>query len=752
MLAARVTTIVVSGALAFALAPLAQAQDLLRGKSPVRSDGVKRAGALTDGFAAQDGGDWNTRLSARFTDTHASATFDLGAVERVRAAWLQGDRDDTYRLEGSRDGRSFTVLWDAPPVDAPGMQPRFTERLDAEARYIRVRPVAGDGFFAVAEVQLGTGQQALQPPAARRATSLSERMRDKTLLFGVGLLALLFVPARPRRYQLLAGLALAAAGSVWFATGVWDAWQAGTREVALLRGVIAFVGAVAVLRAALSPPRWPGHRAICVGVLGVCALLGVGAFYNLGHPQFYNPHQGRWTFPHLHDLRQYYGTAKYFRELSYFRIYDADLAAYAEEVPERTWREVQELPVRDLHSFEAGAIAERRASIETVRQQFTPERWAGYKADAAWFREALGARTWFDTFLDYGGNATPVWMATAHVLFSLVPPSEAAFTWTGLLDLALMLGAFLAIARTFGATRMFVCALVWGATDFVMYGSNWAGSTLRHDWLALLGLGVCALARDRWLLGGALLGLATMIRAFPALALFGIGVPLLLRAAEDLVRTRRLPPFRELVARERATLRIALGALATALGTAMLSLVVLGGFDAWPEWWAKVSKIDSDPHPACVALRNLIAGTDGQARLLRARWPLYTGLIVLYTGAIALLCRNARPERAAVLGTCLVPVLLYPANYYLHLVYLWPLVAAAARSVEPEPREVWVWFVLLMMCAAQYFTTLEPDVTLHFYLSTVTLFAALTAMLSVLIAHTPSVRAWLLQPRGGAGV
>ena len=35
--------------------------------------------------------------------------------------------------------------------------------------------------------------------------------------------------------------------------------------------------------------------------------------------------------------------------------------------------------------------------------------------------------------------------------------------------------------------------VVYGTTTFPWFGSNWAGSTLRNDWMVLLGLGVCAL-------------------------------------------------------------------------------------------------------------------------------------------------------------------------------------------------------------------------------------------------------------------
>jgi hypothetical protein len=733
------------GVLSFARAESNEYTPLLRGKIPTRSAGVLRSNVLSDGQAADDGAHWKTRLTAVFEDVGSSVEFDLGAVQRVRGAWLQGDNNDSYRVEVSTDGRTFSPLWDAPPVRHVGLRARETQGLDRDARFVRIRPLHGDGNFSLSEVELfsGTGSE-LPSPEVERGVPLSDRLRDKTLLFGLSLLALLLVPARPRLLLLALGLAVAAIGGVRFVQGVRDAWPAEAREVSLIRGMIAFVGAAVVLRDVFSPPRWPASKVVCAGVLATCAALGIASFYNFGHPQFWNEHQGRWSFAHSWDLRQYYPTAKYFRELSYFRIYDADVAAYVEQRPDHALGELVDLPVRDLETFDVVRVADRSAEIASIRTRFSPERWAAYRADADWFRRTMGDASYLDTLLDYGGNATPVWMAIAHVLFSVIEPSDRAFFWTGLIDLALLLAAFIAIGRTFGPRTMLVSMLVFGANDFVMYGTNWAGATLRHDWLAYLAFGLCALRRERWMLAGAWLGLATMIRAFPLLAIVGAALPAIWRTVEAVVRTRAWPRFSQLQLEERAILRVALGALVAAAIGAGLSALILGP-SAWTEWWAKVAKIESDPHPACVALRNLIAGSDDQARIMRARWPLYAAAIAVYSAVVVWLSRNASLERAAILGLCLVPVVLYPANYYLHFVYLWPLLAVE-RAGEPRvvsARDAWVWVIALAMCAVQYFTTLEHDIPLHFYLSTVTLFAALSAMLGVLLASDVDLRAWL---------
>jgi hypothetical protein len=728
----------------------AQAQEtsLLLGKAPLRSSGVRRADVLTDGRAAEDGAYWKTRLTAQFDDTAAFVEWDLGKLEQIRGAWLQGDTNDGFRLEGSIDGRSFARLWDAPEAREPGLQSRAAHALDAPARYLRIRPLRGDGKFTLTEVQVFNGPVGSPPSvAAGSYAPLSDHLRDRTLLFGLGLLALLAVPARPRRWLLAIGIGLAALVGARFGLGVWDDWPVDAREVSLIRGMIAFVGALAIAREVFAPARWPASRVLCTSVLALCAALGVAAFYNLGHPQFWNEHRGRWSFSHLLDLRQYYPTAKYFRELGYVGIYDADIAAFAEKRPDSALEALAVQPVRDLQTFRVVEAQERSAQIAATRARFSPERWAAYRADAEWFRRAMGDAQYLDTLIDYGGNATPVWMAIAHVLFSLLAPSETAFTWTGLIDLALILAAFVAIGRTFGLRTMLASALVFGANDFVMYGTNWSGATLRHDWLAYLAFGLCALKRERWRMAGAWLGLATMIRAFPILALVGAAIPAAFRLASDAIRTRRLPRFSELRS-EQAILHVAQGALAAAVISAGLSMLILGP-SAWSDWWVKVAKLESDPHPASVALRNLIAGSEDQARVLAARWPLYAAVIAMFCGAVAWLGRNVSLERAALLGLCLVPVVFYPANYYLHYVYLLPLWAVEARGPQTgtiSKRDASVWLILLAMCAAQYFTTLESDLALHFYFSTVTLFAALTAMLGGLLATDAELRAWLNAP------
>ena len=72
-----------------------------------------------------------------------------------------------------------------------------------------------------------------------------------------------------------------------------------------------------------------------------------------------------------------------------------------------------------------------------------------------------------------------------------------------------------------------------------------------------------------------------------------------------------------------------------------------------------------------------------------------------------------RPEQAAVLAMVLVPVLFYPANYYIHLVCFLPLVIsekdADGKSQPLGPVDGAIAMTLLGMCAAQFIAVLITE-------------------------------------------
>jgi hypothetical protein len=393
--------------------------------------------------------------------------------------------------------------------------------------------------------------------------------------------------------------------------------------------------------------------------------------------------------------------------------------------------------------------------VGAVRERFTPARWESFRRDMRYFRETMGTQAYLGSMQDHGANATPVWMAMASLLFAPFAASEPALIATGLLDPLLLLVAFVAIGKSFGLRTMLVSMVVFGANDFYMFGTNWAGATLRHDWMAWLALGLCALRTQRFWLGGALLALSAMIRAFPALALCGVILPLFGWLWARWQAAGRLPSLAELAHQARPTGRILGGAVLTALALWLGSSLMLG-FDAWGTWLHKVALLHRDPHVNHVSLRALLGGSDGAVtRVLVERAPLLVLAITAFVTLAVIAARGKRPEQAAVIGVMLVPIVFHPANYYAHLVFVVPLVALERSGADEHALEPWgsgIWLVMLGACAAQYFTVLEPSLGLHFHMASAILVATIGVVL--LLASAPAWPGWVagepaLASRGG---
>jgi hypothetical protein len=720
--------------------------NLLAGKTPTQQGGVRRPEVLTDGRASREGDFWKTPATAHLESPDAFVVYDLGAPTSIAAAWLQGDNNDVYLLEVSPDGTSWQVAWEARPEAEAGLRARQTSTLKSSGRFVRIRARDGDGAYSLSEVQLFAQVPPVFPPEIERVKSASseQRVRDAILLFGLALVLFVVLAHRGAGVAWMSVLTiLPVAGGVVALIAFRDALPVENRTVSLARATLGLVAAVAVLRECFPPVRFAAHRTAVIATLAVTGVIGFLSFYNLAQPQFWDNTTGKPTFVHHLDLRQYYPTAKYFREIGYRDVYVADMAAYREE-PDANLDAINRLPMRDLGTLRMSTVGDKEEQVQGIRARFSDTRWEAYKRDARYFREVMGTPTWLDTMHDMGGNATPVWMSIAYLMFNNLQPSNAGFLATGAFDLVLLLLMFVMIGRSFGVRSMLVTAAIFGANDFIMYGTNWGGATLRHDWLAYLGLAACALRSGRYALGGALLGFSTMIRAFPGLTFVAVTLPALWRVYDVWRASGRRPTLRAILEQNRPTVRIllgGLGAMAVLFGFSALVLPV----QAWGDWLHKVLQLSSDPHPSHLSLRSLIAGWEwDQHQVLRARLPVFIAAILFFVGMTVVAARGKRPEQAMLLGLPLIPVLLYPGNYYIHFVFLLPLLMEERPSAAPplSPTAAGVWATLLLMCVVQYGTVLVPDLALHFYLESAVLFATLTAILVFLVRERALAAGW----------
>jgi hypothetical protein len=107
-------------------------------------------------------------------------------------------------------------------------------------------------------------------------------------------------------------------------------------------------------------------------------------------------------------------------------------------------------------------------------------------------------------------------------------------------------------------------------------------------------------------------------------------------------------------------------------------------------------------------------------------------LWALSVAVVLAVARRVRTDQAALLALPLIVILFNPANYYCHFIALLPLLGsdAAARG-GPARRESAVFShlavsgPLLLLCVAEYWTVLDPDLARHFQYETLLTFAAL---------------------------
>jgi hypothetical protein len=427
-------------------------------------------------------------------------------------------------------------------------------------------------------------------------------------------------------------------------------------------------------------------------------------------------------------MRVYFPIAKYFEELGFDGTYLASVAAFADDDAGVTLASLGATPLRDLDTLRMTRVSEVEGKIRAVKQRFSPHRWEEFKRDMRYFRQTMGVEDYLSSLTDHGGNATPVWFTVARLLFFRSSANSVTLLVTALLDPVLLLLMFFAIYRAYGPRTMFVAMIVFGANDFYMFGTNWVGATLRHDWIAYLGIGVAALKLERWAAAGALLALAALIRAFPALALIGAVLPMGW-AVWDEKGDRRIRAFVTSLARRRDLVRLVAGAALCVLVAGLASSLIFS-LGAWGVWLTKVAALDHDPATNETSLRAFIAGTGGdQQSILLVRWPVYALSLAIPSLAVVFAARRRRPDQIAVLAMLLVPVIFNPSNYYLHYVCLLPLLADEVRrpkTGEPwlSPSEATGWLAVFAMCVAQYWTVLERNETLHFLFATVVYFAA----------------------------
>ncbi len=702
------------------------AEEQIRLGAPIESVGVTGVERLTNGRRALEGAPWNSRSAASFADDRAFALFDLGEVTPIDAAYVQGDNNDRVVIEVSVDGREFSKLWTAPAIGDPGLQGRSAKGLGGSGRFVRVRAIGGDRWISISEIQLFTSPPSMWPPLVPVDVDMTSSLwaRLALLIFAALAIATMLHHERGSRRSLVLWT-LAGASAVVTIYAIAKTWPVDTPFIDLSRAVAAAVAAAVVLRLGFRPEV--AEKRLSMALLAAMAALSVLTFYNFGSPQFYDAAKRKPTYVHLWDMRVYFPAVKYVHELGYDGVYLASVKAYAEERLGDSLDPIADTRLRDLRDYEMRSVRELANEIHAVKDRFTPERWRELKSDMSYFWETMGRNAYLESLRDHGGNATPAWLLPAYWIYRSADASESTFLWAALLDPLLLLLFFAVAWRTFGLRTALVCMVAYGAATVYQFGSNWGGSTLRNDWMVLIGLGVCALKSRRLVLAGMLLGWASMIRAFPALALAFLAAPIGWRLFEALRAAPgdgdRARPWVELV----PLVKVGAGVIVVVVALGAMSTATFGWEKSWGAWSQKMSIHANRPNVNHLGLTALVSfdpdnlwnnlrkrgedpalwGPRTAQTMKERRWLIIAGMM-LYTALAVVACRRLRLADAAVIGTMMLPIYFYPSNYYLHILFIWPLMLAAWNGEDRGKEWALAAATVLLACTLQWFGWLIP--------------------------------------------
>jgi len=273
------------------------------------------------------------------------------------------------------------------------------------------------------------------------------------------------------------------------------------------------------------------------GLQATLVVLCIASFCNYSRYEFEHVWQKRVD---AYDLVHYYLNAKYFDELGYFELYPAVVLAHYEEGP----TDKRPLPPQvqfqnedDYYFVKTEDFVNDAEEHQRIRALFgdTP-RWLEFRHDFIHLqRDVTGftKETWVQMLNDHGFNGAPSWLLFAHPLANAVPVEQVKRL--GYIDVVWLIAAVGLVWWAFGFTGAgftFVFLLT-------TYSTRWPTMTWafgRYDYVSALIIAVCFLKKSKHWWGGAFAAIATSLRVFPAVWMWGPAF----KGVWELVRHRRV--------------------------------------------------------------------------------------------------------------------------------------------------------------------------------------------------------------------
>ena len=230
------------------------------------------------------------RWGSSSTPPPAPITYDLGQVRPVSSFLLQADANDTYKIFGAETDTpsAYKLLIEVESVVniGHGLRTRTVTIDPTPIRYLRVGEPLGDNFYSMSEFQAFCHAPTPFPPK------------------------LPIVDAPPAKVV----------EAPWWQFDWWENDASSRFEMAIAMGALALLG----WGLWLAKKGTPNSRKLRDRLLIVVGVLSFCAYWN-----FCSFHFGNYI--HVWDTFHYYVGSKYFKELSYDRLYECVAVADSEE-------------------------------------------------------------------------------------------------------------------------------------------------------------------------------------------------------------------------------------------------------------------------------------------------------------------------------------------------------------------------------------------------------------------------------------
>jgi hypothetical protein len=315
-------------------------ENLIAKRLPVsRQDARGDLSLATDGKAAPEGAQWDAPVGV-FLDTAAgSLTWDLGQVRPVGSFMLQADANDSYKVFGAETDTpsAYKLLIEIESVVnvGHGLRTRTATIAPTPVRYLRIGEPLGDNAYSISEFQAFCQPPVPFPPKLPIVDAPQAKVVEAPWYKFYW-----FENDASARFEM--GLALAGMLLIW--------WGVRLRR--------------------MGTPQ--AHKQLRDGLLAFLGLVSFACYFNFGLFHFRN-------YIHQWDAFHYYAGSKYFKELSYDRLYECIAIADSEEPGLR--RRVELRKIMNLRTNMMEGTQEILAHPENCKKHFTEERWQKFKHD-----------------------------------------------------------------------------------------------------------------------------------------------------------------------------------------------------------------------------------------------------------------------------------------------------------------------------------------------------------------------------------